>query len=103
MRSLFAAMIVSLVTLPRATDATADKIEANVMAADHLEVVVIDPPANFKVVAVKLGYVIGDSIILKALSLKATRVRIPKGHLVDTAISELEKHFPSLIVGDGEV
>jgi hypothetical protein len=103
MRSLFAAMIISLVALPVAADATAEIIEANVMAADHLEVVVIDPPANFKVEAGKLGYVIGNSIVLKALSLKATRVRIPTGHLVDTAISELEKHFPNLVVGDGEV
>ena len=103
MKNLFAAMMVSLVALPLATDAKADIIEAKVMASNHLEVVVIDPPVNFKVVAGKLGYVIGDSFILKTLSLKATRVRIPRGHLVDTAISELEKHFPDLIVGDGEV
>ena len=64
---------------------------------------VIDPPANFKVDAAKLGYRIGSVFELKELALKAIKVIVPAGYSIDAAISELEKHFPDIMVGENEV
>lgn len=66
-------------------------------------IVVLEPPVNFKTVAVKLGYKVGAEYDLEELSMKAIKVFVPNGRTVDAAITQLEIQFPDIVVADSEV
>ena len=70
---------------------------------DRLAVVVIDPPANFESVVCELGYVVGKLADLEGLSIEAMNVVLPKGRSIDAAFTELDKHFPGLVIGEREI
>ena len=98
MRSIFIALLLGLLILPfLKTPMTAEADNGRML------IVVIEPPANFSATAGKLGYRIGAVFELKELSMKAVKVLAPKGHSIDAASSELEKHFPDIVVDGSEV
>lgn len=67
------------------------------------KLVVIDPPSEFGVIATSLGFVVGPEIELAELSIKTVTLSVPAKYTIDAAIATLERHFPDLIIDDGEI
>ena len=98
MRRITVALICGFLALP----VIACSAPAQADSMRH-QIVVIEPPAHFVKAASKLGYHIGVVFEFKELSVRAVKVLAPKGHSMDSAISELEKYFPNIVVDDSEV
>ena len=103
MKILLAASIIGLLVLPIMTNEIPTMADDENSTDDCLAIVVIDPPANFKSVVSKLGYVVGKLTVLEELSVEALNVVLPEGRSIDAALTELEKHFPGLVIGDSEI
>ncbi len=98
MRSILVALLFGFLILPftlPTTSATADE--------GRVAIVVLEPPVNFRIAAIKLGYIVSGEFNFEELSMKAIKVFLPVGRTVNSAVSELEKHFPDLVFGDNEV
>ena len=62
------------------------------------ELVVVDPPANFRTVAPQLGYTILERVIFNDLELEVLRVKVPVGQSVKSGLRGLARRFPGLLV-----
>lgn len=62
------------------------------------ELVVVDPPANFSVVAPQLGYVILERVVFNDLEMEVLRVKVPRGQTVKSGRRGLARQFPGLLI-----
>lgn len=100
---LIPVLLIGLIAVPLFTSFTIETAAADSSFYETKTLVVIDPPAEFTNKATSLGYKIGKPVLLEALSLNVIEIGLRKGLSLDSALSELEKHFPALIIDNNEI
>ena len=73
-----------------------------VVIANAVEPVVVEPPASFGVITTHAGFIVGESYDLEALGMKAVKGIAPAGMSEDSAVAVIEKHFPDVAVESAE-
>jgi len=104
MRKLFIAIAVGLAVTAGAWQLTTANAEApaKVVAVAAVELIVVEPPANFGIIATHAGFTVGTAYKLDALDIMVVKVLAPAGMSEDAATARLEKVFPDLTIDSGE-